>query len=90
VGEPTATVELFGLARHRAGRAELTVTGRTIAELARRVGAECPGLGGLITDHGLLSGQYLFSLDGERFIDDPAVVVPTGSRLLILGADAGG
>ena len=89
MAEPTVTVELFGLARHRAGRAELAVRGRTVGDVAQQVASDCPGLGSLIAG-GVLSRQYLFTLDGDRFIDDPAAVVPAGSRLLILGADAGG
>ena len=90
VAEPIVTVEFFGLARHRAGRAELSVPGRTVAELARGVEATCPRLGVLLSEHGTLSPQYLFSIDGNRFTDDAGTIVPVGGRLLILGADAGG
>jgi sulfur-carrier protein len=88
VAEPV-TVELFGTARLRAGRPELRASGRTVGELLRSVIAECPALDVLQTGGGL-SRHYLISLDGERFVDDPAQMVPPGSRVLILGADAGG
>jgi hypothetical protein len=39
---------------------------------------------------GSLSRRFLVSIDGERFVSDPAEPVPAGSRLLLLGADAGG
>lgn len=84
------TVELYGTARHRAGQAELRAGGRTVGDLLRAVICECPALGGLLTGVGGLSRHYLISLDGERFVDDPAEPIPTGSRVLILGADAGG
>jgi hypothetical protein len=90
MGEPTVTVELLGLARHRAGCAEVVVSGRTVAELLRAVGIACPGLCGVLRNDGIISRQYLVSLDGERFISDPAAEVPAGGRLLILGADPGG
>jgi hypothetical protein len=90
MAESRVTVELLGLARHRAGRAEVLVAGRTVAELLRAVGRACPGLGGILQDDGQVSPQYLVSLDGERFVADPAVAVPAGGRLLILGADPGG
>jgi molybdopterin converting factor small subunit len=90
VSGPGVTVELFGLARHRGGRAAVEVTGRTIAELLRAVVGECPRLTGLITPDGSVSGQFLVSVDGERFVRDTSEVIRPGSRLLILGADAGG
>lgn len=90
VDEASVTVELLGLARHRAGRAELHIPGGTLADTLRSVGRECPGLEGLVNPDGSLSRRFLFSLDGERFLDDAAVPVPAGARLLILGADAGG
>jgi hypothetical protein len=90
MAEPKVTVELLGLARHRAGRAEVAVPGRTVADLLRAVGLACPGLGGVIGDDGTMCRQYLVSLDGEHFVADPSLEVPVGRRLLILGADAGG
>lgn len=87
---PKVTVELLGLARHRAGCAEVVVAGRTVAELLRAVGLACPGLGCVLGADGTISRQYLVSLDGERFVADPALEVPAGRRLLILGADPGG
>jgi molybdopterin converting factor small subunit len=90
MAEPTVTVELLGLARHRAGRAELVVAGRTVADLLRAVGHACPGLRDVLGENGRISRQYLVSLDGGRFIADPTSEVPAGGRLLILGADSGG
>jgi sulfur-carrier protein len=87
---PRVTVELFGIARHRAGCSELIAEGRTVRELLRAVATLCPGVGGILNADGSLSKQYLVSVDGERFVADPDEVFPAGSRLLILGADAGG
>jgi hypothetical protein len=84
------TVELLGMARHRAGRAEVRAHGQSVAEVLRAVTSECPGLAGLLGERGELSRHYLVSLDGERFLHDLTEVVPPGHRLLILGADAGG
>jgi hypothetical protein len=88
--EPPVTVEFFGMARHRAGRSELCAAGHTIGDLLESVIAQCPRLAGLVFDTGQLSRHYLISLDGERFVDDPAAPVPPGCRVLILGADPGG
>jgi molybdopterin converting factor small subunit len=87
---PPVTVELLGLARHRAGRAEVVVAGRTVAELLRAVGVTCPGLADVVRDDGTIARQYLVSVDGVRFVADAAEAMPAGQRLLILGADPGG
>lgn len=84
------TVELLGMARHRAGIPSLCASGLTVADLLRSVIAQSPNLAGLLSPAGELSRHYLVSLDGERFIDDPAEPVPPGCRVLILGADPGG
>lgn len=84
------TVEFFGMARHRAGRTELRAPGHSVADVLRAVMTSCPRLAGLMTPAGELSRQYLVSLDGERFVSDPAEPIPAGCRVLVLGADAGG
>lgn len=90
VDEPTVTVELFGTARHLAGVATVAVHGRTICELLSAVAQTCPQLEGLVMPDGSLSRRFLISIDGERFVGDLAEPMPARSRLLILGADAGG
>ena len=84
------TVELFGMARFRAGRSELLAGGRPVGELLCSVAEQCPTLADLFAEGGRVAKHYLVSVDGERFVDDPAEPVPAGSRLVILGADAGG
>lgn len=90
VDQATVTVELFGTARHLAGMANVLVRGSTIAELLHSVEHICPRLERLVTPDGALSRRFLVSIDGNRFVSDLAEPMPTGSRLLILGADAGG
>jgi hypothetical protein len=84
------TVEFYGVPRRRAGRAELTVDAVTAAAALARVAAACPDLGPLVTPDGRLARQYLLSVDGERFVADLAELLPAGTRLLLLSADAGG
>ena len=90
MSESTVTIELLGMARHRAGCTELTANGSTVAELLRSVVQSCPGLKDLIAKDGSIARQYLVSADGEWFIDDVSQLFPAGSRMLILGADPGG
>src|SRR5262249_13718656 len=72
------------------GRAAVEVRGRTIADVLRAVVDECPRLVELVAADGSVSGQFLVSVDGERFVRDTTEVIRRGSRLLILGAEAGG
>ena len=87
---PTVTVEFFGLPRARAGRAELTVAATTAGEALMAIAVACPALADLNRPDGRLAPHYLLSLDGERFVTDPAETLPPGARLLLLSADAGG
>lgn len=90
VDQPSVTVELFGTARHLAGAATVTAQGRTVTDLLRSVERTCPRLGGLVMVDGSLSRRFLVSIDGNHFVSDLLQQVPSGSRLLIFGADAGG
>jgi molybdopterin converting factor small subunit len=83
------TVELFGVPRQRAGRAEVQVVAGTVTEVLAALVQACPGLAGLV-QQGRLSPHYLLSLDGREFVSDPARVLHPGDRLLLLSADAGG
>jgi molybdopterin converting factor small subunit len=83
------TVELFGVPRLRAGRAELRVRAGTVAEALAALERECPGLAGLVCE-GRLNPQYLLSVDGYCFVGDLDQGVDSGDRLLLLSADAGG
>jgi hypothetical protein len=83
------TVELFGVPRLRAGRAELHVPAGKVAEVLAAVERACPGLAGLVCD-GRLNPSFLLSVDGRHFVGDLAQSVRQGERLLLLSADAGG
>jgi molybdopterin converting factor small subunit len=82
------TIEFYGLARLRAGVAELCVEAATVRAALAAVSAARPGLR-VLTDSGV-SPEFLISLNGVRFapqLDEP---LANGESLLILGADAGG
>lgn len=87
--ERSITVELYGMPRHRAGVAELTVTARTVGELLEAVVRDCPGLASLV-EGGRLAPQYLLSISGQRFVSDLGQVLQAGDRVLLLSADVGG
>jgi hypothetical protein len=84
------TIELFGIARARAGQGAVVVTAATAREALLQLGAACPALAGLLRADGRLSSQYLLSLDGHQFVTDLDQPLRPGERLLLLSADAGG
>jgi len=86
----SVTIEFQGLARQKAGRADLAIPGQTVAQLLYHVERTCPGLSGLLKEDGSISRKFLVSMDGVHFVDDPATIVPAGTRLIVLGADAKG
>lgn len=90
MGPVEVTVEFYGIPRQRAGRAELTVTARTVGEALSTIERACPGLAGLVLPGGQVASQYLLSVDGRDFAVDQQRHLKPGERLLLLSADAGG
>lgn len=83
-------VEFYGIPRQRAGMAELAVEADSISAVLIAVRTRCPGLADLLTNTGQLSSHYLLSLDGTAFVGELMRPLSSGSRLLLLSADAGG
>lgn len=81
-------VEFYGLARLRAGRADLVVNAGTIGAALAAADAACPDLRSRC-DTGL-SPEYRLSVGGRYFTDDLGERLTEGESLLVLGADAGG
>lgn len=84
------TVEFFGIPRQRAGCAAAALPAGTVAELLAALEATFPGLRGLRRPDGRLAPHYLLSLDGGRFVTDPAESLRPGDKVLLLTADVGG
>lgn len=83
-------IELFGIARARAGREALEVEAKSLGDAIRALARECPGVVPEVVEGGRLTDGYLASLNGDRFVADPALKLATKDTLLILGAQAGG
>jgi molybdopterin converting factor small subunit len=81
-------VEFYGLARLRAGRAELAAEAGTVREALAAAQAACPGLHALRDNR--VSPEFLVSLGGTRFTTNLDEPLADGAAVLILGADAGG
>jgi molybdopterin converting factor small subunit len=82
-------VELLGLARERAGVAELELQAHTLGELLTALAARFPSLGELITVN-RLQPSVVANLNGDHFVSDPLTQLSEGDSVLILSADAGG
>ena len=84
-------VELFGLARQLAGCAGLRAGAGPLASILREIRDRCPALGGLLwCSESSGPAACLISLDGERFLCNPAESIQPGAKIVILPADAGG
>jgi molybdopterin converting factor small subunit len=86
-------VEFFGIARQRAGVAEVDVPcdGTTkLAAIVTALGERFPPLVGECFDQGGLRPGFICNIDGDRFVFDPETYLDSGCTLLIMSADAGG
>jgi molybdopterin converting factor small subunit len=84
------TLELFGVPRLRAGVGTITLDADTVASALAALRDTCPALAGSVLRDGHLHPAYKLSLNGERFVDDPATPLADGDALLLIAADAGG
>ena len=82
-------VEFYGIPRQRAGRAELAVHADTVKDALAAVVNACPGLVDVLVDD-KLAAHYRLSIGGQRFVTEINERLASGSRLLLLSADAGG
>jgi sulfur-carrier protein len=91
----TIRVELFGIARQRAGLKRLELDSdkphATLHDVLQLLGQAAPQLreSGLLTSSGL-HPTLAANVGGERFVRDPATIIRDGQSLLIMSADAGG
>jgi len=84
------TIELYGIARRRAGRESLALEAATLRDALLALETASPPLAGEILVDGAPAPHWRVSLDGTRFLEDGAEVLPDGARLLLLSSLAGG
>jgi molybdopterin converting factor small subunit len=85
----SVTLELFGIARRRAGVAEVDVDAATLGEALSRLEERFPALGGEVVRGGRLLSHWRATA-GDGFVDDPATPLAAGARVAILSGLAGG
>jgi len=83
-------IELFGIARLRAGRSALEVRASSVDQALRAAARRCPGLEPDVIDRGTLGSAFVLSLNGERFLPPTDRRLDEGDVLLVLDAHAGG
>ena len=86
----TVTLELYGIARRRAGTEAVTVAATTLSEALAALECAFPALSGEVVCGGLLAPHWRASLDGTRFLTDAEEPLPPGSRVVILSGLSGG
>jgi sulfur-carrier protein len=82
-------VELLGLARERAGVAELELHADTLGQLLTALALRFPSFAELVAAN-RLQPSIAANLNGDRFISDPGTLLTESDSVLILSADAGG
>lgn len=83
-------IELFGIARARAGRDAVDVEAESLGAAIRALAEACPGLVPEVVAGGRLAEGFLANLNGERFVADASLPLARADTLLIVGAQAGG
>jgi len=83
-------IELFGIARSRAGTEAVEVSAVSLGEALRRLEEACPGLAPEVIEGGRMAPGYLASRNGLAFLSDPSTRLEPDDTLLILGAQVGG
>lgn len=84
------TIELYGIARRRAGRETVAVEGFTLGDALVALERAAPALRGEVVTDGTLAPHWRVALDGTTFVGDPATALVEGSRWVLLSSLAGG
>jgi molybdopterin converting factor small subunit len=87
---PRVRIELYEGARQRAGVTEVIVEAATLGEALLELERAAPGLAPEVVAGGRLAPHWRASVNGRRFVEDPATPLADGDALLLLSALAGG
>jgi sulfur-carrier protein len=83
-------VELFGIARARAGIARARVEGTCLGDVFIELAQRFPGLANTCIEGRRLRPGFTANLGGDRFTTSPDTPVRENETVLILSLDAGG
>ena len=83
-------VELYGIARVRAGVAQITVAGRCLGDVLADLANRFPALAEACIAGRNLRPGFMANLNGRCFVTAEDTVLTEGDRVLLLHLDAGG
>jgi molybdopterin converting factor small subunit len=83
-------VELFGIARARAGTAHTTAAGANLGDVLADLAARYPQLAEACIDGRGLRTGFIANVGAERFVTSPDTPLCEGDTVLLLSLDAGG
>ncbi|MBM80400.1 MAG: hypothetical protein CMJ78_07375 [Planctomycetaceae bacterium] len=83
-------VEFYGIARARAGVAQVDIEAATLGAAVNLLGQKFPDLASECFQGQQLRSGYLANINGQQFTTDASHQLLDGDNLLILSADAGG
>lgn len=83
-------VELFGIARARAGVAQTTAQGDCLGDVLADLARRFPALAETCIDGRRLRPSFTANLGGQRFVTAPETPLTDGETVLVLSMDAGG
>lgn len=84
------SVELFGIARARAGVAQTTALGDCLGDVLADLAVRFPALAETCIDGRRLRPNFTANLGGQRFVTAPETPLQPGDTVLLLSLDAGG
>lgn len=84
------TVELFGIARSRAGVAQTTAVGHCLGDVLADLADRFPSLAESCIDGRRFRPGFAANLGGQRFVTSPEIPLADNDTVLIMGVDAGG
>lgn len=83
-------VELFGIARARAGIAQTTAVGQCLGDVLADLAGRFPALAETCIDGRRLRPTFTANLGGQRFVTAPETPLNEGDTVLLFSLDAGG
>lgn len=83
-------VELFGIARARAGVARTMAAGDCLGDVLADLAARFPQLAESCIDGQHLRDGFTANISGQRFVTAPQTPLEEGDTVLLLSLDAGG
>jgi len=84
------SVELFGIARARAGVAQAVAEGRCLGDVLAALAVRFPELAETCLDGRQLRREFTANLNGRQFVTAPETPLQEGDTVLLLSVDAGG